>query len=296
MGLIDSIVNHWDSYGVFWEENHRSRPEKMHDNRRSVLLDSIKIRSMFNPFSLEGKRVLVTGASSGIGRSVAIACSKMGAKMVLNGRNQERLDETLAMLEGDGHMVWAADLSSQQEMDSMVEGIPALNGLVHCAGLLFMSAVKHLDSSTVKRIIDTNQTSAILLVSGLLKKKKIQKGSSIVLVASISGVYVSNIGEALYSATKGALSGFAKGAALELAAQGIRVNTICPGIVETPLLRNSNEWFSDDEKVKTVMERYPLKCFGAPEDIANGAIFLLSSASRWITGINLLIDGGYCLV
>ena len=251
---------------------------------------------MFNPFSLEGKRILVTGASSGIGRSVAIACSKMGAQMVLNGRNQERLDETLSMLEGDGHVVLAADLTSQQEMDSMVERIPALNGLVHCAGLLFMSAVKHLDSSTVKRIIDTNQTPAILLVSGLLKKKKIQKGSSIVLVASISGVYVSNIGEALYSATKGALSGFAKGAALELAAQGIRVNTICPGIVETPLLRNSNEWFSDDEKVKTVLARYPLKCFGSPEDIANGAVFLLSSASRWITGINLLIDGGYCLV
>lgn len=249
---------------------------------------------MFNPFSLEGKRILVTGASSGIGRCVAITCSKIGAQMVLNGRNQERLDETLSMLEGEGHLALAADLSTQEGVDYLVSECPPLNGLVHSAGFLHISSLKHTDQFMVRNVVDTNQISAVLLVIGLLRNKKIIKHSSIVLIASISGVFVSNTGEALYSATKGAISGFAKGAALELAAQGTRVNTICPGVVETPLLNVSKDAFSEEE-MKALLSRYPLKRLGLPEDIANGAVFLLSDASEWITGINLLIDGGYCL-
>lgn len=250
---------------------------------------------MFNPFSLEGKRILVTGASSGIGRSVALTCSKMGAKLVLSARNEERLQETSMMLDGDGHIGIIADLLKQECIDDLVAKSPTLNGLVYCAGVPALRGVKHIDRALLEEINAINEIAPMLLISALLKKKKLQKQSSIVLVASMSGVFVGNIGESPYSATKGALSGFAKSAALELASQGTRVNTICPGVVETKLLDLSNELFSEKQLKDTMLTRYPMKRFGRPEDVANGVVFLLSDASSWITGINLLIDGGYCL-
>lgn len=250
---------------------------------------------MYNPFSLEGKTILVTGASSGIGRGIAIECSKMGAKLVINGRNEQRLNETLEQLEGEGHIAIRADLSKQEDIDALVAQCPELNGVVNSAGIPKICAVKHINRDLLEEIVNTNEIAPILLTSGLLKKKKIQKGSSIVFIASMSGVFIANTGEAPYDATKGALAGFTKSAALELAAQGTRVNTICPGLVPTSILGLSNEMFSEEQLKETMYGRYPLKRVGKPEDIANGAIYLLSDASSWVTGINLLIDGGYCL-
>lgn len=250
---------------------------------------------MYNPFSLEGKTILVTGASSGIGRGIAIECSKMGAKVVINGRNEQRLNETLEQLEGEGHIALRADLSKQEDIDALVAQCPELNGVVNSAGIPKICAVKHISRDLLEEIVNTNEIAPILLTSGLLKKKKIQKGSSIVFIASMSGVFIANTGEAPYDATKGALAGFTKSAALELAAQGTRVNTICPGLVPTSILGLSNEMFSEEQLKETMYGRYPLKRVGKPEDIANGAIYLLSDASSWVTGINLLIDGGYCL-
>lgn len=250
---------------------------------------------MYNPFSLEGKTILVTGASSGIGRGIAIECSKMGAKVVINGRNEQRLNETLEQLEGEGHIAIRADLSKQEDIDALVAQCPELNGVVNSAGIPKICAVKHISRDLLEEIVNTNEIAPILLTSGLLKKKKIQKGSSIVFIASMSGVFIANTGEAPYDATKGALAGFTKSAALELAAQGTRVNTICPGLVPTSILGLSNEMFSEEQLKDTMYGRYPLKRVGKPEDIANGAIYLLSDASSWVTGINLLIDGGYCL-
>ena len=250
---------------------------------------------MYNPFSLEGKTILVTGASSGIGRGIAIECSKMGAKVVINGRNEQRLNETLEQLEGEGHIAIRADLSKQEDIDALVAQCPELNGVVHSAGIPKICAVKHINRDLLEEIVNTNEIAPILLTSGLLKKKKIQKGSSIVFIASMSGVFIANTGEAPYDATKSALAGFTKSAALELAAQGTRVNTICPGLVPTSILGLSNEMFSEEQLKETMYGRYPLKRVGKPEDIANGAIYLLSDASSWVTGINLLIDGGYCL-
>lgn len=250
---------------------------------------------MYNPFSLEGKTILVTGASSGIGRGIAIECSKMGAKVVINGRNEQRLNETLSQLEGEGHLAIRADLSKQEDIDTLVAQCPDLNGVVHSAGIPKICGVKHIDRSLLEDIVNVNEIAPILLTSGLLKKKKIQKKSSIVFIASMSGVYIANIGEAPYSTTKGALAGFTKGAAFELAAQGTRVNTICPGLVPTSILDLSNEMFSEEQLKETMYGRYPLKRVGTPEDIAYAAIYLLSDASTWVTGINLLIDGGYCL-
>ena len=147
----------------------------------------------------------------------------------------------------------------------------------------------------LNEIININEIAPVLLTSGLLKKKKLKKKCSIVFIASISGVCVSNVGEAAYSATKGALSGYAKGAAFELAAQGSRVNTICPGLVPTEILTLSNDLFSEKQLMESTMYKYPLNRYGTVEDIANGAIYLLSDASSWVTGINLIIDGGYTL-
>lgn len=250
---------------------------------------------MFNPFSLEGKTILVTGASSGIGRGIAIECSKMGAKIVINGRNEERINETIARLEGEGHQAIRADLSSQDGIDELVEQCPAINGVVHSAGIPKICGVKHISRELLEEIVNTNELAPILLTSALLSKKKLLKKSSIIFIASMSGVFIGNTGESPYDATKGALAGFTKSAAFELAAQGTRVNTICPGLVPTSILGLSNEMFSEEQLRDTMYGRYPLKRVGTPEDIANGAIYLLSDASSWVTGINLLIDGGYCL-
>lgn len=249
----------------------------------------------YNPFSLEGKTILVTGASSGIGRGISVECSKMGAKMVINGRNMDRLNETLALLEGEGHIAIQADLSKQEDIDKLVEQCPELNGVVHSAGIPKICNVKNIKRDLLEEIVNVNEIAPILLTSALLKKKKIQKKSSIVFIASMSGVFIANTGEAPYSTTKGALSGFTKSAAFELAAQGTRVNTICPGLVPTSILGLSNEMFSEEQLKETMYGRYPLKRVGTPEDIAYAAIYFLSDASTWVTGINMLIDGGYCL-
>jgi len=251
---------------------------------------------MYNPFSLEGKTVLVTGASSGIGRGIAVECSKMGAKVVINGRNQERLQKTFDQLVGEGHIQIIADLSKQEDIERLADEVPALNGFVNSAGIPKICPVKRIDRKTLEEIMNVNAIGPILLTSQLLRKKKLQKKSSIVLIASISGVCMANTGEGPYAATKAALAGYTKTAAFELAAQGTRVNTICPGLVPTEILTLSNEMFSEDQLKETMYGRYPLKRVGTPEDIANGAIYLLSDASSWVTGINLVIDGGYTVV
>lgn len=251
---------------------------------------------MYNPFSLEGKTVLVTGASSGIGRGIAVECSKMGAKVVINGRNKERLQKTFDQLEGEGHIQIVADLSKQEDIERLANEAPELNGFVNSAGIPKICPVKRIDRQTLEEIMNVNAFGPILLTSQLLRKKKLQKKSSIVLIASISGVCMANTGEGPYAATKAALAGYTKTAAFELAAQGTRVNTICPGLVPTEILTLSNEMFSEDQLKETMYGRYPLKRVGTPEDIANGAIYLLSDASSWVTGINLVIDGGYTVV
>ena len=250
---------------------------------------------MYNPFSLEEKVVLVTGASSGIGQGIAITCSKMGATVVLNGRNEERLKKTYNQLEGDGHIMIPSDLATQGGIDTLVENCPLLNGVVHSAGIPKICGVKHISRSIIEDVVNVNEIAPILLTSGLLKKKKIQKKSSIVFISSLAGVFTTNIGEAPYATTKSAISGFSKSAAYELAAQGTRVNAICPGMVVTHMVTSGNPDFDNEDTVKEMLSRYPLKRFGTPEDIANGVVFLLSDASGWMTGTNMVIDGGYSL-
>lgn len=250
---------------------------------------------MYNPFSLKDKTILVTGASSGIGRGIAVECSKMGARMVITGRNLERLNETLEALEGEGHLAITADMSSQVDIERLVAETLELDGCVHSAGIPKISPVKFIDRDLLEEIMNVNTVAPILLTSLLLKKKKMKKKASIVFISSISGVCIANVGESPYSATKGAISGFVKGAAFELAASGTRVNSINPGLVLTPILELSNSVFSEEQLKETMYGRYPLKRVGTPEDVAYAAIYLLSEASSWVTGINLVVDGGYTL-
>lgn len=247
---------------------------------------------MNNPFSLDGKKILITGASSGIGRAISIACSKMNAQLIITGRNEERLDETFNQLEGFGHKKIVADLSTQEGIDYLVKQCDSLNGAVHCAGIPKICPVKRLKRELLFDIVNTNELAPILLTAGLLKNSKLQRESSIVFIASIAGVIkAGSVGDSDYAATKGALSGFAMTAAKELGPQKIRVNTICPAVVETPILNQSYKMMTEEE-INNKLLSYPLRRFGQPEDVANGAVYLLSDASSWVTGINLTIDGG----
>lgn len=248
-----------------------------------------------NPFSLAGKTILVTGASSGIGRGVAIACAEMGAKLILNGRNNVRLEETRSLLAGEGHQILVSDLSKQSDLEAMASSLPELQGWVNSAGIPKVSSIKHFDRENVEDIFNVNTVSTMLLLSLLLKKKKLKRGASVVFISAVTGAFVGSKGDTSYCATKGAVNGFMKGAALELAPLGIRINSVNPGLVPTNILNLANGIAGEEHHVEIMLEKYPLKRLGTPEDIANGAVYLLSDASSWVTGINLVIDGGYLL-
>ena len=248
-----------------------------------------------NPFSLTGKTVLVTGASSGIGRGVAIACAEMGATLILNGRNKIRLEETRSLLTGEGHQILVSDLSKQSDLEAMASSLPDLQGWVNSAGIPKVSSIKHFDRENVEDVFNVNTISTMLLLSLLLKKKKLKRGASVVFISAVTGAFVGSKGDTSYCATKGAVNGFMKGAALELAPIGIRINSVNPGLVPTNILNLANGIAGEEHHTEIMLEKYPLKRLGTPEDIANGAVYLLSDASSWVTGINLVIDGGYLL-
>jgi NAD(P)-dependent dehydrogenase (short-subunit alcohol dehydrogenase family) len=250
---------------------------------------------MDNFFSLKGKTILVTGASSGIGRGIATQCSKMGARLVITGRNEQKLGETLQLLDGEGHLVIAADLVNQEGIDGLVQECPELNGYVHSAGVLNLCTTRTVNRQNLEQSINTNTIAPIMITNGLLRKKKLKSQSSVVYISSLSGVLIGGTGEISYSATKGALSGYMKTAALELASRRIRVNAICPALVPTDLSRQYHEIVPEEILKAEIPTKYPLGRMGTTDDVANAAIFLLSEASSWITGINLVLDGGLTL-
>ena len=243
---------------------------------------------MYNPFTLEGKTILVTGASSGIGRATAIECSKMGASIIVTGRNENRLNETQSMIDGNVLSI-KCDMTKYDELDELVKSLPLLQGAVINAGIGKLAPVKMIKESDLSEIIRTNTESSIMLFQKLLKYKKLANGSSVVFTSSVSALGQTAIGNAMYTASKGAISAFIKVAALELASRGIRVNAICPGEVRTPLIEG-NDLLSGD--IDNGLKRYPLGRYGEPKDIALSMVYLLSDASSWTTGINLIVDGG----
>ncbi len=249
---------------------------------------------MNSPFSLEGKTILVTGASSGIGQCVAIECSKMGATVIITGRNAERLNETYNQLAGSGHQQIIADISNPEDINTLVEACPKLDGISHNAGIIKVILVKFITKEYLDNQLQTNTVGPILLTQALVRKKKLQSNGSIVFTSSLSGVFCVHYGESMYAASKGAISGFAKGAALDLAAQGIRVNCVNPSIIQTAIFKTSG--VITEEQLQEKIKNYPLGRLGEPTDVAWAHIFLLSDSSKWITGIDLPIDGGYTLI
>lgn len=244
--------------------------------------------SINNPFSLEGKRILVTGASSGIGRAIATACSGMGAKVVLTARNERRLLETADLLQGDGHELLIADLTEESQREALIERLPKLDGIVQNAGVGSRVLCKNIDETDLSKVFNPNFFAPVLLQKRMIEEKKINKGASIVFIASMASKYPS-VGNAIYGASKGAIISYAKVLGLELAPRQIRVNCVCPAMVWTDLITKDGV---DKEVLEEAQLRYPLKRYGTPEDVANLCLYLLSDASSWMTGSCLEINGG----
>jgi len=248
---------------------------------------------MYNPFSLEEKTILITGASSGIGRATAVECSKLGANLVITGRNPQKLNDTFELLVGKNHLMIPIDFDNENGIEKLLSQVSNLDGIVHSAGLTKNVPFQFATKENFDEVLKINFYVPAEITRRALKGKKIKKNSSIIFISSISGVFCSAVASSIYSASKGAVNGLIKGIALDLATKGIRVNSINPGMIETNIF---------DEGIITVgqleedKKKYPLKRFGKPEEVAYAVIYLLSDASRWVTGSNLLIDGGYTLL
>jgi len=248
---------------------------------------------MYNPFSLENKTVLVTGASSGIGKAIAIECSKMGASVIITGRNEERLNQTFEYLEGSNHKQIICDFHSEENIQALSNQLPALSGIVHVAGIVKTLPFQFVSSNELTNIFDVNFLAPTLLSQTLIKTKKISKEASIVFISSIDGPVITHIGNSMYAASKGAITAMAKNMAVDLASKQIRVNCILPGTTETSMIYTDS---ITQEQLDLDMKLHPLKRYGKPEEIAYAAIYFLSDASAWTTGANLIIDGGFTLL
>jgi NAD(P)-dependent dehydrogenase (short-subunit alcohol dehydrogenase family) len=244
-------------------------------------------------YSLEGMNILVTGASSGIGRSVAVVTALQGAQLTISARNNERLNETLLSLTENNckHQAICCDLSCKDDLDKLVETIEPIDGIVLNAGIVKLSPIAFINDDSIDDLFEVNVQSSIRLIQRLVKNKKLKKGASIVFVSSIA-TQKATIGNAVYNATKGAVNSFVKSLALELAKKQIRANGILPGFVPTGILDNSQ---MSKEDLETHLKNYPLGRYGKPDDIAYLAVYLLSKQSSWMTGSLINLDGGFSL-
>lgn len=245
----------------------------------------------YNPFTLKGKTILVTGASSGIGQATAVECAQMGAEVVITGRDTKRLQAT-ADLVGTPKALIAADLTNLEDVERLVAALPPLDGAVLCAGNSTTLPLQFGSREKFDEMFNVNFFAPVELLRLMYKKKVLQKGASVVLIASIGGTHSFMPGNGVYGASKAALNSLMKYAAREYASRKIRVNSICPGMVDTPLIHRGT---ITEEQLAEDAKRYPLGRYGKPDDIANGAVYLLSDASSWLTGHDLVIDGGFSI-
>lgn len=246
---------------------------------------------MNNPFQLNNRTVLVTGASSGIGRQVAISCSEIGARVVITGRDRDRLNDTYKQLRGNNHLQFTADLLNEAERAKFAESVPELDGVVHCAGIVSPVLAKYIEEKHIRHVIGSNFEIPMLLTGKLMRSKKINKGASFVFISSVASKFPYN-GGTLYSAAKAALEAYSRNLAFENYNRGVRSNCIVSAMIDTPMYEETIKGmqFTPEQYAS----RYPLG-IGKTEDVANAVIFFLSDASRWVTGSELKLDGGYTL-
>lgn len=270
----------------------------------SLLVDQLVYRGMTryneaelptNPLDLTNRVILVTGASSGIGRDTAVLLSELGARLILLSRSAENLEQTRSQLTGAGHIIAQFDLAEGNAIPALLKELSTqmgpLHGIVHSAGIHSIRLIRSLDLTQIEEMMQINLSSAMMLVKGFRQKGVAGKGGSVVLLSSAAAV-VGQAGLSLYSASKAALIGFARGAAVELVSDGLRVNCIAPGWVETPMTMKARESMLTDEEVRVIEKAHPLG-FGHPRDVAYAAAFLLANTGRWITGTTLVVDGGF---
>jgi NAD(P)-dependent dehydrogenase (short-subunit alcohol dehydrogenase family) len=248
---------------------------------------------MNNPMDLTGRHVLVTGASSGIGRACALSLASLGARIVLVARDPGRLEETLGMLPGQGHLIVPCDLGELGSIAAVFETAcregDRLDGLVHAAGIGPATPIQVVTPRVMSEVMTTNFFSFMEMVR-LFAKKRYSNGGSIVAISSVSGV-VGWQGVSLYGASKGAIDSAVRALAIELAPRGIRVNSVVPSNIQTPMYEAIIAVGGEAARAQ-IAAKQPLG-LGQPEDVANAAAFLLSQASRFITGTQLVVDGGY---
>lgn len=244
----------------------------------------------YNPFSLSGKTILITGASSGIGKATAIECAKAGASLIITGRDTTRLQQTLESLSGENHKAVIADLTSNIGIQLLTDSIEKIDGVVLCAGVNDKALIKNINREILQKVMDINLYSPVLLIRSLLKRKKLQKYASVVMLSSISAYYPA-ISNGMYAASKGAINSFSKILALEILPLKGRVNCIQPAFVETDMLKK----YTLQEEIEKIRSEYPLGRFAQPEEIAYAAIYFLSDASQWVTGNFFIMDGGFTL-
>lgn len=249
---------------------------------------------MYNPFSLVNKTILVTGASSGIGRATAIECSRLGANVVITGRNESRLNETMQNLDtslGQKHLSIIADLSSEEGVNDFIGKMPCIDGVSSNAGVTAaIVPIKFIKESNIQEVFNTNYFAHVYLAKMLFKKKLLNKSASFVFTASIGGTSAFVPGSSLYGSSKAAMNSFMRFCAVEFAPRMIRCNSVCPGMINTPMTAPGENFTEEDYKKD--MENYLLGRYGEPEEVARTIVFLLSDASSFITGASVVIDGG----
>ncbi|HAT50480.1 MAG: SDR family oxidoreductase [Nitrospirae bacterium] len=254
----------------------------------------ISAATQSNPMSCDGRLILVTGASSGIGRATAVLLSRLGARLLLVGRSQEKLEQTLAALDGTGHRIEPFDLNETEEIPAWFKHLIAesgpLSGLVQCAGVQHYTPARFITVDKINRMMKVNVFSTTMLAKCCAGKGAVLPGGSLVFIASVAGL-VGDAGLSVYAASKGAVIALTKSLALEFAPAKIRVNAVAPGCVETDMLDKMRLNLTADQ-VQALAAKHPLG-FGTAEDVAHAVAFLLADTGRWITGSVLTVDGGY---
>lgn len=245
--------------------------------------------------SLQNKTILITGASSGIGKATAVLFSQLGANVIITARGKETLSKTFELLDpAYSHIKINADLTRADDVKHLVKSLDKnIDGLVHCCGKVLPVPVKFIKESHLQDVLSVNYFSAVNLITELLAQKKINNNGSIVFISSVSTLH-SYFGGAPYISSKAALEGYAKTLALELIQKKIRVNVLQPALVNTAIFDSTTHAAVDSEKIDQLINRYPLG-IGEPSDVANASAFFCSDNSKWITGSFLKMDGGLTL-